>query len=76
MIAPRSLYRKRARPGDDLSIHQRQMFRQVMIEFIAPLLGLQRQNEAAIALDVDGLDGVHLYGHLKTHGSCPNTKLQ
>ena len=46
--------------GDDPALAVAELARQIVVEAMAAGLGLERQGEAAVAVDVDGLERVHL----------------
>ena len=60
MVAALAADLERPRGGDDPALPVAQLARQVVVEPVAALLRLQRQGEAAVRVDVDGLERVHL----------------
>ncbi len=55
-------------PGGHPAVVVGEVPRQIMQQLVAAALRLQRQNEGAVAGDVDGRHMVHLNGHGKRHG--------
>src|SRR3546814_1629438 len=68
VVARLAPHLQRLHAGVDASVLQAERARQVVEQAVAAALGLQRQHEGAVPLDVDGLDGVHLDGDGQTHG--------
>jgi hypothetical protein len=56
-------------PGIDPPVPEAQVLGQVVVQAMAAALGLQGQHEAAVGIDVDRLDRVHLDGDGEAHGS-------
>jgi hypothetical protein len=57
-----------ARRRIDALLAKEKVARQIVKQRMAALLRLQRQHEAAVDVDVDGLDRIHLDGDGETHG--------
>ena len=53
--------------GGDPAVLEAQMPRQIVIKRMAARLGLERQHEGRVRVDVDGVDGIHLDGDDQTH---------
>ena len=70
MVAALAADLERAGGGDDAALAVAQLARQIVVEPVAAALRLQRQGEAAVAVDVDGLERVHLDRDGERH-ACP-----
>ena len=68
MVAALAADLERPGGGDDAALAVAQLARQIVVEPVAAALGLQRQGEAAVAVDVDGLERVHLDRDGERHG--------
>ena len=62
-------HRKRPHAGEDPALAIEHVARQIVKQPVAAALGLERQHEAAVGLDVDVLDRVHLDGDGKAHAA-------
>ena len=58
---------ERAHPRIDGTVFEREVLGQVVEQVVAARERLQPQDEGAVGLDIDGLDGVHLDGDGKAH---------
>src|SRR3546814_887579 len=67
MVAGLAAHLQRLHARVDPAVLEAERLRQVVEEGVAAALGLQRQHEGAVSLDVDGLDGIHLDGDRQTH---------
>ena len=56
-----------SRAGKHAAGAEAQIARQVMVETVAAILGLEAENECAVGLDIDGLDRIHLNGDGDAH---------
>ena len=63
MVAPIAAHLEGPGVGDDAPVMEAQVLGQIMMDPMPALLRLQRQGEARIRIDVDGVEGVHLKGN-------------
>ena len=71
VIAALAAHLQRARQRLHPAVVVTQVGRQVVIQTVAAALGLERQHERAVAVDVDPLDRIHLDRHGKAHRALP-----
>ena len=60
VIADLAAHLERSCLGDSAAIAQGQILGQIMVQAVPAGLRLQRQSEGGIAIDIDGVDRIHL----------------